>query len=281
MKLLLHACCGPCSLEPVRLLADQGHRLTIYYANPNIYPPAEYDHRLQTLLSWAVDQGVPVVEGIYEPARWEATAGAVGEALRKAEAVAEGEGGEGQPAPCESAHPEAQGEPERHVPAPDARTEPRCRACYRLRFQEAARYAADHGFDGLATTLSVSPYQHTDAIEEELVRAAEAAGVVPVFEDFRPFYPAATERSTALGMYRQNYCGCRFSLEETQAQREARKRQRDREKARRQAETAEARAKEAQKAAARKAERAAYDQKQARKRAILKALREQQADTEG
>lgn len=261
MNLLLHACCGPCSLEPVRMLLEQGHRLTIYYANSNIYPPAEYDHRLQTLLDWAEAEGIPVVEGAYEPQAWEATAGTVGEALQKAPAVT-----------AVQAATEAEAH---HAPSPDARTEPRCRACYRLRFQEAARYAADHGFDGLATTLSVSPYQHTAAIEDELVRAAEAAGVTPLFEDFRPFYPTATERSVALGMYRQNYCGCRFSLDEMQAQREERKRQRSLEKSRRQAETADARAREAEAAAARKAERAAYDAKQARKRAILKELRGQ------
>lgn len=273
MKLLLHACCGPCSLEPVRMLLAEGHSLTIYYANSNIYPAAEYDHRLQTLLDWARAEGIAVVEGAYEPDRWEASAGAVGEALRKQSQAAEGgEATDAQNiaetnAPTETAA--------HHVPSPDARTKPRCRACYRLRFQEAARYAADHGFDGLATTLSVSPYQHTSAIEEELSWAAQQAGIAAVFEDFRPFYPAATKHSQALGMYRQNYCGCRFSLDEMQAQRQERKRQRDRERARHQAETAEERAREAERTAARKAERAAYDAKQARKRAILKELRGQ------
>ena len=53
MKLLLHACCGPCSLEPTRLLKAAGHDITIYYANSNIHPAEEYEHRLATLRAWA------------------------------------------------------------------------------------------------------------------------------------------------------------------------------------------------------------------------------------
>lgn len=241
MKLLLHACCGPCSLEPVRLLRAAGHDLTIAYTNSNIAPADEYAHRLATLHTWAASEQVPVVEGFYDPAAWEACAGRIGEAA--------------------------------HDPA---RREARCRACYRLRFEEAAQMAASRGFDALGTTLSVSPYQYTDVIREELERAAAAAGVQPLFEDYRPFYNEATHRSRELGMYRQNYCGCRFSDAEAATERAERKAQRA---AAREAEAAthaaERAAAEAERAV-RKAERAAYDAKQARKRAALKALREQE-----
>ena len=53
--LLLHACCGPCSLEPVRLLREEGYEPTILWSNPNIQPVAEHDLRLRTLLGWARD----------------------------------------------------------------------------------------------------------------------------------------------------------------------------------------------------------------------------------
>ena len=201
MKLLLHACCGPCSLEPVRLLRAAGHDLTIAYMNSNIAPADEYARRLATLRAWAADVSAPVVEGAYDPA-------------------------------------------------------------------------------ALGTTLSVSPYQYTDVIREELERAAAAASVRPLFEDYRPFYDEATHRSRELGMYRQNYCGCRFSDAEAAAERAERKAQRA---AAREAE-ASARAEERAEAeaarAAKRAERAAYDAKQARKRAVLKALREQERDRE-
>ena len=238
MKILLHACCGPCSLEPVRLLRAAGHDLTIAYLNSNIAPADEYARRLATLRAWAADEQVPVVEGAYDPAAWEASAGRVGEAA--------------------------------HDPV---RREARCRACYRLRFEEAAALAAEQGFDAVGTTLSVSPYQYTDVIREELERAASAAGVRPLFEDYRPFYDEATHRSRSLRMYRQNYCGCRFSDAEAAAERAERKAERA---AARKAEAAlhaaERAAAEAERIA-RKAERAAYDAKQARKRAVLRARR--------
>ena len=55
MKLLLHACCGPCTLEPLRLLLEEGHKISIAYMNSNIQPKTEYDHRLETLLAFARD----------------------------------------------------------------------------------------------------------------------------------------------------------------------------------------------------------------------------------
>ena len=211
-------------MEPVRLLRAAGHDLTIAYMNSNIAPADEYARRLSTLRAWAAGEQLDVLEGAYDPAAWEACAGRVGTA-------------EGDP----------------------ARRKARCRACYRLRFEEASALAAEQGFDALGTTLSVSPYQYTDVIREELERAASAAGVQPLFEDYRPFYDEATHRSREMGMYRQNYCGCRFSDVEAATHAEERAA----------AETARA---------AKKAERAAYDAKQARKRAVLKALREQERD---
>ena len=157
MKILLHACCGPCSLEPVRLLRAAGHDLTIAYMNSNIAPADEYAHRLSTLRAWAAGEQLDVLEGAYDPAAWETCAGRVGAA-------------EGDP----------------------ARRKARCRACYRLRFEEAAALAAEQGFDALGTTLSVSPYQYTDVIREELERAASAAGVQPLFEDLSLIHISST-----------------------------------------------------------------------------------------
>ncbi len=237
MKILLHACCGPCSLEPVRLLREAGHELAVYYANANIHPEAEYARRLDTLRAWARDEGIPVIEGTYDVAAWEAAAGRFGASM-------------------------------------DTREE-RCRACYRLRLEETARYAAAHGYDAVSTTLTVSPYQYTLVIEEEVRRAAEAAGIAAVFEDFRPQYDEATRRSRALGMYRQNYCGCRYSAAEAARERAERKAARAARKAAEQAAHADERAAEEAARAKRKAERAAYDEAQARKHAVLKALRAQ------
>lgn len=259
VKLLLHACCGPCSLEPTRLLAAAGHDITIYYANSNIAPREEYARRLDTLEAWARDAGFPVIEGPYVPSTWEDTAGRIGDA-----AIAQVKAASEQPArAC--------------VLAVDpARRRARCRVCYRLRLEETARVARERGFEGIGTTLSVSPYQYTDIIEEEVRRAARAEGIADVFQDFRPYYDEATRKSRELGMYRQNFCGCRISELEAAAERAERKAQRAQEKAAYQAAHADEIAAAQAARRAHRAERAAYDKKQARKRAILKALREQE-----
>ena len=310
MKLLLHACCGPCSLEPTRLLKAAGHDITIYYANSNIHPAEEYEHRLATLRVWAADAGFEVLEGPYDPATWEACAGRIGDAaIAEVERARTGAGSHGECAgerggeiegPDEvssdrcktvadtnngdvspdgvplSASSASGAAPRAAVLSVDpARREARCRACYRIRLEETARVAAERGFEGIGTTLSVSPYQYTQVIREEVERAAAQAGVAPVFKDFRPYYDEATRESRELGMYRQNFCGCRISDLEAAAERAERKEQRAAAKAAERAAHADERAAEEAARAAHKAERAAYDKKQARKRAILKALREQ------
>ena len=343
MKLLLHACCGPCSLEPTRLLKAAGHDITIYYANSNIHPAEEYEHRLATLRAWAADAGFEVLEGPYDQATWEACVGRIGDAAiaeveqARAEADAEGEREVELGSPDDTASnrcktvtdTEKEAFADTSAPtamaitadgcadevAPDsrsmsvndtnseeaslanaplsasstsgtapraavlsvdpARREARCRACYRLRLEETARVAAERGFEGIGTTLSVSPYQYTQVIREEVERAAAQAGVAPVFEDFRPYYDEATRESRELGMYRQNFCGCRISDLEAAAERAERKEQRAAAKAAERAAHADERAAEEAARTAHKAKRAAYDKKQARKRAILKALREQ------
>ena len=257
-NLLLHACCGPCSLEPCRILASEGYELAIYYANSNIAPASEYARRLETIRAWTSREGIPLVEGPYDPSAWEKTAGRVGDAALEYARERDPSGRGLAPSAVDP-----------------ARREARCRACYRLRFEEAARYASGCGYDAVGTTLSVSPYQYTDIIREELERAAARAGVRAEFRDFRPSYQEATRRSRELGMYRQNYCGCRFSNAEAAAERAVRKRERAAAKAAKATARAGNRAAEEEARRVRRAERAAYDEKRRRKREVLRALREQ------
>lgn len=182
MKLMLHACCGPCLLEPYDALAQAGTEVRVVYANPNIHPREEYEHRRDTLLAYTAGRGIEVDELPYEPERWD-------EAVRGLE-----------------------NDPGR-----------RCRACLRLRLGLAARHAAAEGFDTVATTLTVSPYQDPDAIRGAGEAACADAGVSFLVTDFRDRYPEAVRRSRELGMYRQNFCGCRYSDIEAAAARAARK----------------------------------------------------------
>lgn len=179
MKIVLHACCGPCSTVPLRVFSEQGHELEIYYANSNIHPRAEYDLRRDTIASYAESLGVPFAEGAYEPDRW-------------LEAIGEHR---------------------------DYGVE-RCRRCYRMRFEETARHAAEVGADAIASSLTISPYQFTSAINEELVRAARQAGVAAIESDYRDRYRDSVIYSREAGMYRQNFCGCMFSQIEAADHRE-------------------------------------------------------------
>ena len=181
-RLLLHACCGPCLIEPLEALAAEADHVTIVFANSNIHPAEEYERRRDTLRAYAEGVGVDVVELPYDPATW-------------FDAVA---------------------------PLANAGTA-RCRACYRMRLTRAAGYASEHGYDAIATTLTVSPYQDADAIRAEGERAAAEAGVSYLHRDFRESYPEAPRRSRELGMYRQNYCGCVLSEAEAKRERAARK----------------------------------------------------------
>ncbi|MDO4538518.1 MAG: epoxyqueuosine reductase QueH, partial [Coriobacteriales bacterium] len=138
--LLLHACCGPCSLEPVRILRAEGFEPTICWTNPNIQPVSEHELRLETLKTWASE--VAHIEVI--------VAGDDREAWERGVAPAEFD------------------------------RERRCRACYALRLAESCRVAKERGFTHISTTLAVSPYQLFDTCTELLVTLAERAGLTPV-----------------------------------------------------------------------------------------------------
>jgi predicted adenine nucleotide alpha hydrolase (AANH) superfamily ATPase len=181
MRVLLHACCGPCLLEPFDALSRE-HDVSVVYANPNIHPVGEYRRRRDTLLAFAEERRIEVVELPYDPVAW----------MRK-------------------------------VAGLESDREGRCRACFGLRLGMTARLAAERGFEAIATTLTVSPYQDQKAVREAGEAAAAEAGVVYLDVDFRDRFAEATERSRELGMYRQNYCGCLLSELEAEAERAERK----------------------------------------------------------
>ncbi len=172
-KIMLHACCGPCSLEPIRMLKNEGFEPVICWANNNIQPASEYDLRLATIRNWADEEGIEIVELPYEAEDWE------------------------------------------RLVAPNGfNRDQRCRACYTLRLARTCKLAQDMGIEYVSTTLAVSPYQLFDTCSEVLEKLAHAHGLTPIIRDFRDHYNIATQRSKDLGMYRQHYCGCRFSAAE-------------------------------------------------------------------
>ena len=175
-RLLLQACCGPCSsyvLEYMTRFFD----VTVLFYNPNIRPEAEYEKRLVTLkqLLAAMPMDHPPV--LMEPG-WRGEE--FMDAVRGLEH--EPEGGE------------------------------RCPVCFRLRLEETAKTAAEQGFDWFGTTLTVSPHKNApliNAIGEDL---AAKYGVKWLPSDFkkRSGYLRSIQLSKEYGLYRQDYCGCRL-----------------------------------------------------------------------
>ncbi len=178
-RLLLHACCAPCSSYCIEYLLPY-FDITLYYYNPNIGDRSEYSHRIEEV--WRLTREVQkdtgylaaVAEGEYEPERFY-------EAVRGLEN--EPEGGA------------------------------RCGKCFELRLSKAAGYAACNGFDLFSTTLTISPLKNAALLNEIGERAGAEAGVEFMPSDFkkRNGYRRSVELSRKYGLYRQDYCGCVYS----------------------------------------------------------------------
>lgn len=176
--LLLHSCCAPCSSYVLEYLSEY-FAITVYYYNPNIYPPEEFDHRAEEqkrfIGQFPTKHPVQFIEGAFEDERFYALA----KGLEK--------------------------EPERGA---------RCMKCYELRLRETAGLAAKNGFDFFTTTLSISPMKDAEALNTIGGRLAKEYGVAYLYSDFKKKngYLRSTEISKEYGIYRQDYCGCVYSL---------------------------------------------------------------------
>ncbi len=198
--LLLHACCGPCSSYCIETLVPY-FDITIYYYNPNISPQQEYDRRLSELKKFlarfpdAVSGGVKLVEAQYIPDDFYTATNVRNE-------------------------PQLAAEPERGE---------RCRRCYSLRMKKSYEYACANGFDWFTTTLSISPHKDAEKINVigfALEAAARESGQqnqeeTTTYKNTR-FLPSdfkkkngflrSTQLTEEYGMWRQDYCGCTYSM---------------------------------------------------------------------
>lgn len=173
-RLFLHSCCGPCSSYVLEYLSAY-FDITLYYYNPNIFPPEEYEKRLQNQVR------------LLDETKW------------------------ARLLPCEYDHGEfiaaVQGlENEREGGE-------RCTECFRLRLEKTAQKAKKGGYDYFATTLSVSPHKNAQLLGRLSEEIGEKYGVKPLPSDFkkREGYKRSIRLSEKFGLYRQNYCGCEFS----------------------------------------------------------------------
>ena len=177
-SLLLHSCCAPCSSYVLEYLS-QYFEITILFYNPNIYPPEEYQARVheeeRLIREMHFKHPVHMISGTYDSdVYYKAVKG-----LEK-----EPEGGA------------------------------RCEKCFELRLSEAAREAKKGGFDYFTTTLTISPLKSAPTLNTIGERIGEELGVSYLPSDFKKKngYKRSVELSEEHGLYRQNYCGCVYSI---------------------------------------------------------------------
>lgn len=179
-KLLLHACCGPCSSYCIEYLSKY-FDITIIYYNPNIYPDTEYNRRLNELKKFIneikLEKKIELIESRYNQDEYY-------KAVKGLEKLGE--------------------------------RSKRCFACYKLRMEEAAKYASSNKYDYFTTTLSISPYKDAKWINEIGAELEKKYNIKYLYSDFkkRNGYKRSIELSKIYNMYRQDYCGCAYSYVE-------------------------------------------------------------------
>ena len=174
MKLLLHACCAPCSIKCVETLTAEGIQPDLFWFNPNIHPYTEYRSRLDSFRAFAEEKKlIFLIEDDY--------------GLRSFVSAVETK------------------------LASDA---DRCAFCYRLRLEKTARVAAERGCGAFSTTLLISPYQNHELIKQIGGEMASTYGIEFLYRDFRPRFREWQNKARAAGYYMQKYCGCIYSEEE-------------------------------------------------------------------
>ena len=178
-KLLLHSCCAPCAGEIIEALAASEIETTVYFYNPNIHPLEEYEIRKNENKRFCEKLGFENVDGDYDKDNWF-------ERVRGLE-----------------------DEPERGK---------RCTQCFDMRFERSALYAHENNFDVYATTLGISRWKDMNQINQSGLKAAGRYKDV-IYWDFNWRKQGGSSRMIEISkrehFYQQEYCGCVYSLRDT------------------------------------------------------------------
>lgn len=178
-KLLLHACCAPCSSYVIEYLQDF-FKISVYFFNPNIFPENEYLRRLgelkKFLKEFSPKEKIDLLTDVYSPLEFAACT---------KEYKAEKEGGE------------------------------RCARCFELRLSKTAQKAKELKYDYFTTTLTISPHKNSEAINKIGIEMSNIYNVKYLVSDFKKKngFKRSIELSAEYGLYRQEYCGCEFSYD--------------------------------------------------------------------
>jgi predicted adenine nucleotide alpha hydrolase (AANH) superfamily ATPase len=178
-NVLLHSCCAPCSGPLIESMHEAGIELTIFFYNPNIHPKQEYEIRKNENKRYADKLKIEFVDADYDVQNWFAQAKGM------------------------------ENEPERGV---------RCTMCFDMRFLRTAFHASQNNFKIFTSSLGISRWKNMEQINDCGIRAAKAYdGITYWTYNWRKnggaerMYNLAKEES----FYKQRYCGCIYSLRDT------------------------------------------------------------------
>ena len=184
-RVLLHSCCAPCAGEVMEAMAASGIELTVFFYNPNIHPRREYELRKDENVRFARKLGVPFVDADYDTDNWFARTRGM------------------------------EWEPERGK---------RCTSCFDMRFERTALYAHENGFPVFTSSLGISRWKNMEQINDCGIRAAgHYPGLAYWTYNWRKQGGAnrMIEISKREAFYQQEYCGCVYSLRDTNRGRRA------------------------------------------------------------
>ena len=178
-SLLLHSCCAPCAGEIMEAVAASEIKTTVYFYNPNIHPIQEYELRKEENKRYCQKLGFNFIDADYDKDNW----------FKRIKGL--------------------ENEPERGE---------RCTKCFDMRFERSALYAHENNFSLFATTLGISRWKDLDQVNNSGLRAADRYSGLN-FWDFNwrkaGGSPRMIEISKREEFYQQEYCGCVYSLRDT------------------------------------------------------------------
>jgi predicted adenine nucleotide alpha hydrolase (AANH) superfamily ATPase len=183
-RVLLHSCCAPCSGVIMEMLIDSDIDFTVFFYNPNIHPREEYEIRKEESIRFSQKMGIPFVDADYDTVNW----------FDHVKGWEE--------------------EPERGK---------RCSVCFDMRFERTAQYAQEHGFKVFTSTVGISRWKDMDQVNECGTRVASRYPELEYWtHNWRKKGGATREYEIAKreNFYKQEYCGCIYSLRDSNLWRE-------------------------------------------------------------
>ncbi len=177
-EILLHICCAPDGTVPTIDLKSQGWNVRGFFYGNNIHPIEEYKKRLEAIKILSDKNSVDIIIQEYDPEKW----------LDETKGL--------------------EHEPEGGL---------RCEKCFELQFEAAAREAVKLGIKILCTTLTISPHKNVNKIFEigkAIAKKYDLEWLNIIWRKNNGFL-RSTKLSREMGLYRQNYCGCFFSMRES------------------------------------------------------------------